>query len=93
MEFTSNDPEEVKVVREIEELIDSTMAMRAAERDSFLSSFAGQLTLIVKILRTCNMPQETINMVLAARCGLPVQGIDLKSPCFRWVDDEPVVQQ
>lgn len=45
---------------------------------------------VAQVLRNNGMPQETINMVLAARCGLPMQKIDGKSPCFAWVDaDKP----
>lgn len=45
-----------------------------------------RLAALAQVLKANSMPQETINMVLAARCGLPMQKIDGKSPCFAWVD-------
>lgn len=68
-------------------------ALEAVKKQEVDLSFAGQLHMVAQVLRINHMPQEAINMVLAARCGLPVQKVDLKSPCFKWVEDEPAVQQ
>ncbi len=46
------------------------------------------LAALAQVLKNNAMPQETINMVLAARCGLPMQKVDSKSPYFLWVDEE-----
>lgn len=50
-------------------------------------SFCEELNGIAKILHENKMPQETINMVLAAYTGLPIQPLDAKSPCFMWVEE------
>lgn len=46
---------------------------------------------LAQVLKSNGMPQETINMVLAAKCGMPMQKVDGKSTYYRWTEDaEPV---
>ena len=46
-----------------------------------------ELLAIAAALKANNVPQETINMILAVRLGLPVQPLDLRSPCFKWIEE------
>lgn len=74
----------------MESAIETTLDMSTMEK-------AHRLAAVAEVLRANRMPQETINMVLAARCGLPMAKVDPKSPCFVWVDEseavEPVTSQ
>lgn len=58
-----------------------------------VKSFPVELAMIAAVLHEQNMPQTTINIVLAARCGLPMQKLDPRSMCVRWTEDDPSVEQ
>lgn len=53
-----------------------------------IAPFARELAQVAEILKGQGMPQELINMTLAARAGLPVAAVDPKSPIFEWVEEE-----
>lgn len=62
-------------------------------QNSFANSFSAQLELTANVLRANGMPQATINMALAARCGVPLEPIDCKSMYVQWTENEPKVEQ
>lgn len=51
------------------------------------NNLAQHLSEIADLLRSNNVPQELINMVLVSRAGLPMKSIDLTSPAHPWVED------
>ena len=59
-----------------------------AEVSPAIAPFARELAQVAEILKGQRMPQELINMTLAARAGLPVAPVDSKSPIFEWVEEE-----
>ena len=53
-----------------------------------IAPFARELAQVAEILKEQGMPQELINMTLAAHAGLPIAPVDPKSPIFEWVEEE-----
>ncbi len=56
--------------------------------DPSIAPFARELAQVAEILKEQGMPQELINMTLAAHAGLPIAPVDPKSPIFEWVEEE-----
>lgn len=65
--------------------IEASLGMQSTEKSHRLAAVA-------EVLRANNMPQETINMILAARCGLPMEKVDPRSLYFNWVDESKAVE-
>lgn len=55
-----------------------------------IPQFAEGLYEIGELLRKNHMPQDIINMTLAARCGLSMRPVDPMSPVYEWAEKETV---
>lgn len=79
---------------ELAELISAArQAIEEQGRADYATSFAVQLEVTAKVLRSNGMPQSTVNMALAARCGIPFEPVDTKSMYVQWTEDEPKIAQ
>lgn len=53
-----------------------------------IAPFARELAQVAEILKEQGMPQDLINMTLAAHAGLSISPVDPKSPVFEWVEEQ-----
>ena len=61
---------------------------RRADTNSWSPFFIRELQELARFLDDLGMSQEMINMIVAARAGLPIEPVDPKSPIFVWEKGE-----